>query len=261
MPNRIIKESIRTSRNVNNLTDFQFRLWICLITYVDDFGRGSADPDLLKGFVFPRRKSVSESQIQKALLDLANIGMIVLYDVDGESYFYFPNWSSHQRTQTKKSKYPAPDENSEIHSTSQKSTVTHGESPLESNPSKNPNTNPNTNTNPGSTEPETISDSVTPVIELPLNDGSLFPVTQEQYQEWAGLYPAVDVIQQLRNMLGWLNSNPGRRKTKSGIKRFVTSWLSKEQDKYHPAAAGQGQQRGNGATFMDMWRDEYGGGQ
>ena len=108
---------------------------------------------------------------------------------------------------------------------------------------------------------ESHGGSEPPVITLPLNDKSEYPISKEQCQEWAGLYPAVDVIQQLRNMLGWLNSNPGRRKTKSGIKRFVTSWLSKEQDKYHPAAAGQGQQRGNGATFMDMWRDEYGGGQ
>lgn len=74
MPNRIIKDTIRTSKTVNAMTDFQFRLWIYLITYVDDYGRGSADPELLKGFVFPRRKGVTESTIEKALLDLANSG-------------------------------------------------------------------------------------------------------------------------------------------------------------------------------------------
>ena len=124
MPNRIIKESIRTSKKVNALNDFQFRTWLYLITYVDDFGRGSADPELLKGFVFPRRKGVTEVQIQKALADLANTGMIKLYEVDGDSFFYFPNWAKHQRIQTKQSKFPEPPE----------STVNHGESPPESNP-------------------------------------------------------------------------------------------------------------------------------
>lgn len=108
MPNRIIKEGIRTSKSVNAMTDFQFRLWTYLITYVDDYGRGSADPEILKGFVFPRRKGVTETTIAKALADLANMGSILLYEVDGESYLCFPNWSEHQTIRNKKSKFPAP---------------------------------------------------------------------------------------------------------------------------------------------------------
>ena len=147
MPNRIIKDSIRTSKSVNTMSDFQFRLWVYLLTYVDDYGRGSADPELLKGFVFPRRKGVTEATIEKSLQELANIGSILLYDVDGESYFCFPNWADHQRIQTKKSRFPSPDDG-----TLKKSTVSHGESPPESNPiqsesNPNPNTNPNPNPN------------------------------------------------------------------------------------------------------------------
>ena len=67
MPNRIISEKIRTSKSINALSDFQFRLWTYLLTYVDDYGRGSADPELLKGFVFPRRNGVREQDIQKGL--------------------------------------------------------------------------------------------------------------------------------------------------------------------------------------------------
>lgn len=140
MPNRIIKDSIRTSKTVNTMTDFQFRLWVYLITYVDDYGRGSADPQLLKGFVFPRRTGVTESTIGKALADLANSGSILLYDVDGESYFCFPNWGDHQRIQTKRSKFPAPSDG-----IIKNSTVIHGDSQPESNPIRiqNPNPNPN----------------------------------------------------------------------------------------------------------------------
>lgn len=108
MPNRILKDSIRTSKSVNAMTDFQFRLWAYLITYVDDFGRGSADPELLKGFVFPRRKGVTEQTIGNTLRELASLGSIQLYDVDGESYLVFPGWEKHQTPRAKVSKYPAP---------------------------------------------------------------------------------------------------------------------------------------------------------
>ena len=138
MPNRIIKESIRTSKTVNSLSDFQFRLWVHLITFVDDYGRGNADTELVKSLVFPRRKSVTESQIKDAMLTLERLGMIALYEVDGESYFFFPKWTDHQRIQTKHSKFPEPPtgENGEP----QKSTVNHGDIPLESKSKKNPNT-------------------------------------------------------------------------------------------------------------------------
>ncbi len=109
MPNRIIKDSIRTSKSVNAMSDFQFRMWAYLITYVDDYGRGSADPELLKGFVFPRRKGVTESTIQKTLEELATAGSVILYEVDGEPYLCFPNWSEHQTVRNKVSKFPAPE--------------------------------------------------------------------------------------------------------------------------------------------------------
>lgn len=108
MPNRIIKESIRTSKTVNSLSDFEFRVWLYLITYVDDYGRGSADPEILRGMVFPRRKGITEAQISDALHRLANTGMVNLYEVDGEPYFYFPKWRDHQRVQQKHSKFPDP---------------------------------------------------------------------------------------------------------------------------------------------------------
>lgn len=70
-----------------------------------------------------------------------------------------------------------------------------------------------------------------PVITMPLNDGSEFPVTTEMVSEWSSLYPAVDVMQELRNMRGWCLGKPERRKTKRGVKAFINTWLSKEQDR------------------------------
>lgn len=135
MPRRILEPTIHTSRKINSISDFQFRLWAYLLTYVDDYGRGSADPELLKGFLFPRRRGITESSIEQALTGLANAGLIRLYEVKGEPHLYFPNWSEHQRIQRKYSEFPAPptenDESTVSHRESPSSTVNHRESPLE----------------------------------------------------------------------------------------------------------------------------------
>lgn len=229
MGNRMIKESIRTSRSVNSLTDFQFRVWLYLITYVDDYGRGSADPELLKGLVFTRRKGVTEGQIEKALADLANTGMISLYEVDGESFFCFPNWHLHQRIQTKKSLFPAPPESTVSHGESPWITVNHRESPSEVETEVETEKETEGEANASCAEPDAAS--TPPVAFLPLNDGTEYPVSHKEYAEFVAIYPAVNVAQQLREMRGWLISNPAKRKTRSGILRFINRWLAKEQDK------------------------------
>ena len=83
-----------------------------------------------------------------------------------------------------------------------------------------------------SSEPLKKAPSSSPVfIDLPLNNGSLYSVTEDQVSKWSELYPAVDVRQQLRAMWGWCDSNPSKRKTSTGITRFINSWLAREQDR------------------------------
>ncbi len=82
------------------------------------------------------------------------------------------------------------------------------------------------------TEPE-ILPSAPPIISLPLNDKTLYDIFVNDMDGWKELYPAVDILQELRKMKGWLESNVSRRKTRRGIKRFINSWLAKEQDKGH----------------------------
>jgi len=77
------------------------------------------------------------------------------------------------------------------------------------------------------------------VISITLNDKTEYPITEADVAGWKDLYPAVDIMQELRKMKGWADANPTKRKTKNGIKRFINSWLSKEQDKFHPTGGGQ----------------------
>lgn len=97
-------------------------------------------------------------------------------------------------------------------------------------------------------EPETVS--APPIISIVLNDKSFFDVSPEDYNRWCELYPAVNVMQELRKMSSWSTDNPKRRKTKSGIRRFINAWLSKEQDK-----GGQYRYQGSGSSgnvFTDI---------
>jgi hypothetical protein len=87
------------------------------------------------------------------------------------------------------------------------------------------------------------------VIFLPLNDRTEHAVTKEEVSEWVSLYPAIEVVQQLRNMRGWLLANPRKRKTKAGIDRFITNWLAGKQDQTGASIGGNNQnnRRLNGA--------------
>ncbi|EGQ9962447.1 TPA: helix-turn-helix domain-containing protein [Vibrio cholerae] len=76
------------------------------------------------------------------------------------------------------------------------------------------------------------------LFEIPLKGkSSIHGVTQSELFEYRELYPAVDVAQQIRNMIGWCKANPTRQKTAQGIKRFINAWLSKEQDRGRVAPA------------------------
>ncbi|AOT27006.1 helix-turn-helix domain containing protein [Vibrio phage VaK] len=73
------------------------------------------------------------------------------------------------------------------------------------------------------------------LFEIPLKGKTQsHAITQSELFEMRELYPAVDVAQQIRNMIAWCNRNPTKQKTKRGVMNFVHNWLSKEQDKFRP---------------------------
>ena len=252
MPNRIIKESLCSSEKIASLSDFEFRLWVGLITQVDDAGRGGARPGIIKGRVFPFRERLSIKDIDAALQALAAKGCVSLYTVDGKPYFLFPGWVKHQRVRDCKPKYPEPPENLNL----PQSAASCGELP-QSAALIQSESNPNPESNPKEYCAEPQAAGAPPVISLPLNDGTFFDVSENDRAKWSQLYPNVDVLQQLRNMAGWCDANPSKRKTRNGIKRFITSWLAREQDKGRgpvvPAQQGKNvQPSGNNGWMKDF---------
>jgi hypothetical protein len=252
MPNRIIKESLCSSEKIASLSDFEFRLWVGLITQVDDAGRGDARPAIIKGRVFPFRERLSIKDIDAALQALAAKGCVSLYTVDGKPYFLFPGWVKHQRVRDCKPKYPEPPENLNLpQSAASCGELTQSAALIQSESESNPNLE--SNPKDYCAKPQAAAAPPT-VISLPLNDGTFFDVSENDRAKWSQLYPNVDVLQQLRNMAGWCDSNPTKRKTRGGIKRFITSWLSREQDK--GGKAPQNKPFVSGDVFAEMLKEE-----
>ena len=86
-----------------------------------------------------------------------------------------------------------------------------------------------------------------PVIKIPLNDGTEFPVYQKDIALWQETYQAVDVYQQLKEIRSWSDANPAKRKTQKGVRRFINMWLAKEQDKGGSPQNAGGRKQGPGA--------------
>jgi len=77
---------------------------------------------------------------------------------------------------------------------------------------------------------ERVDDS--PIVEtLPILGGS-FEVHQSLVAELEPLCPAVDIPVTLREMKLWLVGNPSRMKTRKGVRRFISGWLTREQQKW-----------------------------
>lgn len=93
---RMFYPDMFTSRDFLRLMDAEKILWVALILYADDFGRGSADPLHLKAVAFPV-SAYSLEDIETMTQHIAATMSLVIYDVDGESYYALANWLKWQR--------------------------------------------------------------------------------------------------------------------------------------------------------------------
>lgn len=108
MPNRIIKESICTSDQIDQLSPFAEITFYRLIVNADDYGRMDGRAAVLRSRLFPLR-DVRNAQIEDALRELASVELVSTYYVDGKPFVRLPGWDRHQQIRAKKSKYPAPE--------------------------------------------------------------------------------------------------------------------------------------------------------
>lgn len=137
MPNRILKDSICTSPNIDQLSRNAEVFFYRLIVQCDDFGRMDARRAILRAKCYPLQiERVSESDITLWLLELEHAKLVTIYTVDDQDYLQMRTWDKHQQVRAKRSKYPSlPDDDiSSYHLISNDSKCTRNPIQSESNP-------------------------------------------------------------------------------------------------------------------------------
>ncbi|HZQ47938.1 MAG TPA: hypothetical protein VFC07_13050 [Verrucomicrobiae bacterium] len=105
MPTRVIREGILDSERVNQLTPLAELFYRRLMNVVDDFGRFSASPALLRSHCYPLRTDrIHEQEIAEWLTECESAGLLTFYTVAGKRYLEYMNFD--QRTRLMRPKTP-----------------------------------------------------------------------------------------------------------------------------------------------------------
>lgn len=222
-------------------------LAIALLQLADSEGRFRWIPMQVHAHTFPFE---SDLNIESLALELEQAGYFSRYEVDGRQFAEIPNFLKHQRLTGKeaqvKSKIPPREAKG-------KQQDFLGEAPGCPGTGEQGNREQGTGEQDVCTEQSCSASPSAVIITLTLNTGDEHPITESQLKEFSELYPAVDVMQELRSMRGWCINNPKKRKTKSGISRFINSWLSREQDR--GPSSGNQRQKSRAEQHSDKLRE------
>ena len=217
MPNRIIKESICTSNEIETLTWEEEVFFYRLIVNCDDFGYMDARLPIIKSKLFPlRAEKIKKASLIKWLQKLIDNNLIMVFKNHKGIYLYMVSWITHQQIRAKRRKYPEYQEDDIICNHLKSDDFTCTRNPIQSNPNPNPN----------STElPNVTSEQMPVFLSLLLNDKTEYPITEDIINEMKPLFASADIEQEFCKMKAWCLANPRKRKTIIGIKKFYTNWL------------------------------------
>jgi hypothetical protein len=211
---RTIKPEFPQSESMGKVSRDARLCFIMLWTLADDAGRLRGNSRMLASLLYPYDDD-AKTLIDTWLSELSAEKCITKYEIDGASYVQVNQWLEHQKIdRPSESKLP------EFGKPSRKLARTREETSRKGREGKGE-----------EGESDKPQSDLPPAISIPLCDGTEYPIDQSQVDDWQGSYPAVNVLQELREMRVWSNANPANRKTKRGVDAFVVRWLGKEQDK------------------------------
>jgi hypothetical protein len=200
LPNRMIRESCRTSPTLDGLSDGAERLFWRLTTVADDFGRFEADPRVLLATCFPLKVGTMKVEtVARWFAEVVACSLVQTYVSGSKHLAFFVTWEKHQYTRAKASKYPEPGPDSiRSHVLTDSPVVTERH---------------------GSTEQHEKH-----------GVGRRAPVTDDQFIESLKTNPAyrgIDIGKELARMDAWFLTpkGAGRKKTR----RFILNWLNKAE--------------------------------
>lgn len=231
MPNRIIRESSRTSPSLDALSDGAERLFWRLVTVADDHGRFDAHPRVVLAMTFPLRVGrLSVRQVERWLDELERADIIRRYAAGDRMVGAFCAWARHQRRPQSTSKFPDPpwghgDPTVTPRYSSEKSTV----------PPRSLTrvVNREVVNRESRVGPQGTVEGPTPGVVAPPESvarGSTgYDINPTLLARWHVAYPGVNVPHELRAAWEWEQANPTRRKVR--LQAFLVGWLKRAQDR------------------------------
>jgi hypothetical protein len=98
---RTLKPEHRTHRKTGALSDTAYRLWVGMIMEADDDGRLVADAEQLRVLIFGYQPDTRRALVEASLQEIVTAGLVLLYEVEGVRYAWFPSWHDHQKIDRK----------------------------------------------------------------------------------------------------------------------------------------------------------------
>jgi len=182
-------------------------LYFMIYPHLDCEGRFSGDPEEIKDDCCPRLR-YSIRKIAESIIDLANVGLLILYEDEEERPFIqYTKFGIFQHGMRKEREAPS----------------------LIPLPQENPSSS-------GSTPALYLRLSLSlkkegkkEEIYFDFKERRFFNIKDEDIQGWRDAYPACDVQAELKKTREWLLANP--EKKKKNYRRFIVNWLIRTQDK------------------------------
>lgn len=222
-------------------------LFIGLWTLADREGRLENRPKRIRAELFPYRFDLD---VSTALAWLNHESFISIYDDGHKSYIQVNNWKRHQSPHHKEVASEIPSM-AEAEKLKEKQEVMQAQAKHEASTDQaQANKSASSPLIPDSgylipdclnDSPEPVPDSRPPVDESPVviviptnkfnTEGEEYPVTEKQILDWQQTYPAVDVMQSLRQIRSWNLNNQAKRKTMRGMAAHIDKWLARDQDR------------------------------
>jgi len=205
----MIDKRVSNSKKLGNITDKSARLYFMIYPHLDKKGRIAFDDlDDLRTEIIPYLRGWGLKKIRLSLNELADIELIQLYPDKNKIAMEFTRFENFQTIRDDR------EAASRI--------IALGETPESSGVFR-----------------------ITPALSLSLSlikEGKkkekiffdfkkkkFLNIDIEDLAGWKDAYPLVDINQQIKEMREWLLADPSREK--SNYKKFITNWLSRQQDK------------------------------
>ena len=222
---RSLKPEFFTSADVVACSPLARILFLATWCEADREGRLVWKPGTIKLRYLPG----DECDIDELAGELEDRGMLLRYEVDGANYAVVTGFKRHQMVNKREavSRLPA------LTDQDMQRTCMHGNYRGEGK-GKEGKGKEGSNTiaqSENRSEPQEPKPESPTAFEIPLNDGTKHHITKADIESYKKLYPAVDVDQECRGMIGWCDADPKRRKTRTGARRFVNGWLARVQNR------------------------------